>query len=139
MILDRYLSTKEGEQVLSTYKRASNMMSKVRKSDGTTYNASYSKKFLIEDEEIALSNCAIAACKNIKQAIENNDFNTALDALARFAPFINQFMDSVKINCDSNELRINRLSLLANVVSTFHLVAEFNLIQVKQLINAQAI
>ena len=139
VILDRYLSTKEGEQVLSTYKRASNMMSKVRKSDGTTYNASYSKKFLIEDEEIALSNCAIAACKNIKQAIENNDFNTALDELARFAPFINQFMDSVKINCDSNELRINRLSLLANVVSTFHLVAEFNLIQVKQLINAQAI
>ncbi|MDR0773078.1 MAG: glycine--tRNA ligase subunit beta [Wolbachia pipientis] len=131
VILDRYLSTPEGEQILSTYKRVSNMMSKVRKSDGTTYSASYDKRFLIKNEEIVLSNCAITACKNIKQAIKNNHFNAALDELAGFAPFINQFMDSVKINCDSNELRRNRLSLLASVVSTFHLVADFNLIQVK--------
>ncbi|RLT60558.1 putative glycyl-tRNA synthetase beta subunit [Wolbachia endosymbiont of Drosophila ananassae] len=48
-------------------------------------------------------------------------------------------MDSVKINCDSDKLRRNRLSLLENVVSIFHLVADFNLIQVKQWINAQAI
>ncbi|WP_264735878.1 glycine--tRNA ligase subunit beta [Wolbachia endosymbiont (group A) of Rhinocyllus conicus] len=139
VILDRYLSTPEGEQILSTYKRVSNMMSKVRKSDGTTYSASYGKRFLIENEEIALSNCAITACKNIKQAIKNNHFNAALDELAGFAPFINQFMDSVKINCDSDKLRRNRLSLLENVVSVFHLVADFNLIQVKQWINAQAI
>lgn len=131
VILDRYLSTPEGEQILSTYKRVSNMMSKVRKSDGTTYSASYGKRFLIENEEIALSNCAITACKNIKQAIKNNHFNAALDELAGFAPFINQFMDSVKINCDSDKLRRNRLSLLENVVSVFHLVADFNLIQVK--------
>jgi glycyl-tRNA synthetase beta chain len=69
VILDRYLSTPEGEQVLSTYKRVSNMMSKVRKSDGTTYSASYGKRVLIENEEITLSNCAITACTNIKQAI----------------------------------------------------------------------
>ncbi|MBC6685921.1 glycine--tRNA ligase subunit beta [Wolbachia pipientis] len=131
VILDRYLSTPEGEQILSTYKRVSNMMSKVRKSDGTTYSASYGERFLIENEEIVLSNCAITACKNIKQAIKNNHFNAALDELAGFAPFINQFMDNVKINCDSNELRRNRLSLLASIVSTFHLVADFNLIQVK--------
>ncbi|CAN2103726.1 glycine--tRNA ligase subunit beta [Wolbachia pipientis] len=139
VILDRYLSTPEGEQILSTYKRVSNMMSKARKSDGTIYSASYSKRFLIESEEIALSNCAITACKNIKQAIKNNHFNVALDELAGFAPFINQFMDSIKINCDSDKLRRNRLSLLENVVSIFHLVADFNLIQVKQWINAQAI
>lgn len=139
VILDRYLSTPEGEQILSTYKRVSNMMSKARKSDGTTYSASYGKRFLIESEEIALSNCAITACKNIKQAIKNNHFNVALDELAGFAPFINQFMDSIKINCDSDKLRRNRLSLLENVVSIFHLVADFNLIQVKQWINAQAI
>ncbi len=139
VILDRYLSTPEGEQILSTYKRVSNIVSKARKSDGTTYSASYGKRFLIESEEIALSNCAITACKNIKQAIKNNHFNVALDDLAGFAPFINQFMDSIKINCDSDKLRRNRLSLLENVVSIFHLVADFNLIQVKQWINAQAI
>jgi len=78
-----------------------------------------------------MRNCAITACKNIKQAIKNNHFNAALDELVGFAPLVNRFMDSVKINCDSDKLRRNRLSLLENVVSIFHLVADFNLIQVK--------
>ncbi|MGL9758628.1 MAG: glycine--tRNA ligase subunit beta [Wolbachia sp.] len=132
VILDCCLSTPEGEQILSTYKRVSNIVSKVRKSDGTTYSTSYGKRFLIENEEIALSNCAITTCKNIKQAIKNDHFNAALDELAGFVPFINKFMDSVKINCDSDKLRRNRLSLLRNVVFIFHLVANFSLIQVRQ-------
>ncbi|MDG7057277.1 MAG: glycine--tRNA ligase subunit beta [Wolbachia endosymbiont of Penenirmus auritus] len=132
VVLDHYLSTPEGEQVLSTYKRVSNIVNKAEKNDNTTYGASYNKKFLIDSEEIALSNCAVAVCKSIKQAIKNGYFNTALDELTGFAPFINQFMDSVKINCNSDKLRRNRLSLLASVVSIFHLVARFSLIQVKQ-------
>lgn len=132
VILDCCLSTPEGEQILSTYKRVSNIVSKVGKSDGTTCSTSYGKRFLIENEEIALSNCAITACKNIKQAIKNNHFNAALDELAGFVPFINKFMDSVKINCDSDKLRRSRLSLLKNVISVFHLVADFSLIQVRQ-------
>ncbi|MCA4774914.1 glycine--tRNA ligase subunit beta [Wolbachia endosymbiont of Mansonella ozzardi] len=132
VVLDHYISTPEGEQVMSTYKRVSNIVNKAEKNDNTTYGASCNKKFLIDSEEIALSNCAIAVCKNIKQAIKNGYFNTALDELTGFAPFINQFMDSVKINCASDKLRRNRLSLLASVVSIFHLVADFSLIQVKQ-------
>ncbi|WP_168464823.1 glycine--tRNA ligase subunit beta [Wolbachia endosymbiont of Ctenocephalides felis wCfeT] len=138
-ILDGYLNTSEGEQIISVYKRVSNIVSKAEKNDNTTYNASYSKRFLIENEETKLSNYVVTAHESIKQAIKNNHFNAALDELTGFAPFINQFMDNVKINCDSSELRRNRLSLLANVVSIFHLVADFSLIQVKQCINAQAI
>ncbi|MFP3021300.1 glycine--tRNA ligase subunit beta [Wolbachia endosymbiont (group A) of Pogonocherus hispidulus] len=131
VVLDHYLSTPEGEQVLSTYKRVSNIVNKAEKNDNITYSISYNKKFLIDSEEIVLSNCAIAVCKSIKRAMKNGYFNTALDELTGFAPFINQFMDSVKINCDSDKLRRNRLSLLKNVVFIFHLVADFNLIQVK--------
>ncbi|NSM56248.1 glycine--tRNA ligase subunit beta [Wolbachia endosymbiont of Atemnus politus] len=128
VILDRYLSTPEGEQILSTYKRVSNIVNKAEKSSNTAYSTSYSKKCLIESEEIALSDYAIIAYKNIKQAIKNNHFNAALDELNGFVPFIDKFMDSVKINCDSDRLRRNRLFLLASVVSIFHLVADFSLI-----------
>ncbi|APR98196.1 glycine--tRNA ligase subunit beta [Wolbachia endosymbiont of Folsomia candida] len=131
-ILDRCLDTTEGDQILSVYKRVSNIVNKAEKGDNITYSTSYSKRFLIEDEEIALSTYAITANENIKQATKNNHFNAALGELAGFAPLINQFMDAVKINCDSNELRKNRLSLLASVVSIFHSVADFSLIQVKQ-------
>ncbi|WP_395462917.1 glycine--tRNA ligase subunit beta [Wolbachia endosymbiont of Cantharis cryptica] len=131
-ILDRYLNTPEGEQILSTYKRISNIVNKAERNGNTTYSTSYSEKFLVESEEIALSDYAITACKNIKQAIKNSNFNAALDELTDFAPFINKFMNDVKINCDSDKLRRNRLSLLANIVSIFRLVADFSLIQVKQ-------
>ncbi|WCR54114.1 MAG: Glycine--tRNA ligase beta subunit [Wolbachia endosymbiont of Ctenocephalides orientis wCori] len=132
VILDRYLSTSRGEDILGIYKRISNIISKVEKSNGSTCSISYSKRFLIENEETALSNSAIAVHENIKQAIKNNHLNAALDELAGFVPFINQFMDNVKINCDSEELRRNRLCLLAYIISIFHLVADFSLIQVKQ-------
>ncbi|MGL9717969.1 MAG: glycine--tRNA ligase subunit beta [Wolbachia sp.] len=128
VILDHYLNTPKGEQILSAYKRVSNIVNKAEKNDG---GASYNEKFLVESEEIALSNYVIAACKNVEQAIRNNSFDAALDELTGFAPLINQFMDSVKINCDSDKLRRNRLSLLAKVVSIFHLVAIFRLIKVK--------
>ncbi|MDD9336026.1 MAG: glycine--tRNA ligase subunit beta [Wolbachia sp.] len=128
-MLNRYLSTSEGEQILSMYKRISNIVSKAEKNDNTTYSSSYSKRFLVENEEVKLSSYVITSHENIKQAIKNNYFNAALDELAGFAPFINQFMDNVRINCGSIKLRKNRLSLLSSVVSTFHLVADFSLIQ----------
>jgi glycyl-tRNA synthetase beta chain len=131
-ILNHYLDTPEGNQILSVYKRVSNIVNKAEKGDNTTYSTSYSKRFLIENEESALSAYAITANENIKQATKNNHFNAALGELAGFAPFVNKFMEIVKINCDSSELRRNRLSLLASVVSIFHLVADFSLIQVKQ-------
>ncbi|WCR57578.1 glycine--tRNA ligase subunit beta [Wolbachia endosymbiont of Ctenocephalides felis wCfeJ] len=132
VILDRYLNTPEGEQILSTYKRVSNIVSRAEKNDNTTYSISYNKKFLIDSEEIALSSYTMAVCKSIKRAMKDGHFDTALDKLAGFAPLINRFMDSIKINCDSDKLRRNRLSLLASVISIFHSVACFNLIQAKQ-------
>jgi len=132
VILDHYLSTSEGEQILSTYKRVSNMVNKVRKNDDTAYDIFYNKLLLIENEEVALSSYATFFYKSVEQAMKNGDLNAALDKLTRLTPFINKFMDSVKINCDSDKLRRNRLSLLANIFSIFHLVANFNLIKVKQ-------
>ncbi len=132
IILDCYLSTPKGEQILNTYRRVSNIVSKAKKNDNTTYIASYNQEFLIDNKEIALSNCAVAVYERIKQAIKNDHFSAALDELNRFLPLINQFMDNVKINCAYDKLRENRFSLLASVISIFHSVACFKLIQVKQ-------
>ncbi len=87
---------------------------------------------MIDNKEIALSNCVVAVYERIKQAIKNDHFSAALDELNRFLPLINQFMDNVKINCAYDKLRENRFSLLASVISIFHSVACFKLIQVKQ-------
>lgn len=131
IILDCYLDTPEGKQILNTYKRMSNIVGKAERNDAILYSAFYDEKFLIKSEEIELSNRAINICMSIKQAIKNGCFNTALSELNGFVPFINQFMNNVKINCVSNKLRKNRLSLLVSIVSIFNLVACFNLIRVK--------
>ncbi|QKX01942.1 glycine--tRNA ligase subunit beta [Wolbachia endosymbiont of Cruorifilaria tuberocauda] len=129
IVLDHYLSMPEGKQALNTYKRVSNIVRKAEKNDNTVYSVSYNKKFLIDNEEIALSNRSLNVLKKIKQEMKNCCFSVALDELNSFIPFINQFMDNVKINCTSNKLRENRLSLLASVISIFHSVAHFSLIQ----------
>ncbi|MDG7056059.1 MAG: glycine--tRNA ligase subunit beta [Wolbachia endosymbiont of Meromenopon meropis] len=132
VVLDNYLNTLKGKQILNTYKRVSNIINRAEKNDNTIYSAFYKKKFLIDNKEIALSNSAVIVYKNIKQAIENGCFNIALDELNVFIPFVNQFMDNVKINCDSNTLRKNRLFLLTSVISIFHLVANFDFVKFKK-------
>ena len=129
--LDHYLSEEKGAQILNAYKRVSNIVDKASHKDRAIYKESYSKRRLIENEEIELSNHVMVSSERVKQALKNNHFSAALDELASFVPLLNQFMDNVKINCDSNKLRKNRLSLLVKVVSVFHLVANFSLIQTK--------
>ncbi|MDN5247874.1 MAG: glycine--tRNA ligase subunit beta [Wolbachia endosymbiont of Tyrophagus putrescentiae] len=126
--LNNYLNTTEGEKILGTYKRVSNIVNKAKKSDD---NVSYDKKLLTEKEELELSNHALASLKKIKQAVKSNEFKAALDELLSFTPLVDQFMDNVKINCGSDKLKKNRLSLLAKIVSIFNLVTNFNLIQCK--------
>ncbi|MGL9725269.1 MAG: glycine--tRNA ligase subunit beta [Wolbachia sp.] len=131
VILHQYLSTPEGEQILSTYKRVNNIVNKTEKNDNITYSSPYDEEILVESEEIELSYYVIIVCENIKQAMKDGHFNIAFDELNAFAPFINKFMDNIKINCDSDQLKRNRMSLLVHVVSTFHLVADFSFIKVK--------
>ncbi|MBD0390890.1 glycine--tRNA ligase subunit beta [Wolbachia endosymbiont of Pentalonia nigronervosa] len=130
-MLDSYLNEQKGVQILNIYKRVSNIVHKASQKDKVTYKECYSKRFLIESEEVELSSCVMTSFESIKQAVKNNHFSAALDELVSFVPPLNQFMDNVKINCDSSELRKNRLSLLVKVVSIFHLVADFSLIQIK--------
>lgn len=130
-MLHSYLNEQKGAQILNIYKRVSNIVHKASQKDKATYKGFYSKRFLIESEEVELSNRMMTSFESIKQAVKNNHFSEALDELVSFVPHLNQFMDNVKINCDSSELRKNRLSLLVKVVSIFHLVADFSLIQIK--------
>jgi len=130
-MLNSYLNEQKGAQILNIYKRVSNIVHKASQKDKATYKGFYSKRFLIESEEFELSSCIMTSFESIKQAVKNNHFSAALDELVSFVPPLNQFMDNVKINCDSSELRKNRLSLLVKVVSIFHLVADFSLIQIK--------
>ncbi|WP_253300086.1 glycine--tRNA ligase subunit beta [Wolbachia endosymbiont of Chironomus riparius] len=130
VILNQYLNGEEGKQVIEIYKRISNIVKKAEKND-KIIRIPYSKRLLTENEEVNLSNYLTNSSESIKQAIKNNHFNLALNELLGFVPLVNQFMNSVKINCDSHVLRRNRLSLLDNTVSIFHSVADFSLIQIK--------
>lgn len=125
VILDNYLKTGNGKRILSTYKRISNIINKLN----ATYQSKklnklilYSTKSLIEKEEIALLKHIKFTYKNIKCT----KFITALDELAGFHSIVNDFMDNVQINCDSEKLRRNRINLLISVYEIFNLIANFD-------------
>ncbi|OEY86441.1 glycine--tRNA ligase subunit beta [Wolbachia pipientis] len=130
-ILSDYLNLPEGRKVHDIYKRVGNIVNKAIKDSKDNDSKSYRKRLLLDHQEIELANYAVSAYKNIKQTMKNHHFKAALDELVGFAPFVDQFMNNVKINCDSNVLRKNRLALLIKIISIFHLVANFSMLKVK--------
>lgn len=129
IILNNYIKTDNGKHILNTYKRVNNI---INKSDATYEPKKlnklmlYSIKSLIEKEEIVLLKHIKSTYKNVKYIIKKDDFTTALDELVGFYSIVNDFMDNVQINCDSEKLRRNRMNLIVAIHQIFHLIADFS-------------
>ncbi|WP_339046515.1 glycine--tRNA ligase subunit beta [Candidatus Mesenet endosymbiont of Agriotes lineatus] len=127
IILNDYIETDNGKRILSTYKRISNMLSKshaIYQPKKLNKLMLYSTKSLIEREEIALLKHIKSTYKNMK-CIKDN-FIVTLDELAGFHSIVNDFMDNIQINCDSEKLRRNRIDLIIAIHQVFNLVADFS-------------
>jgi glycyl-tRNA synthetase beta chain len=82
---------------------------------------------LLKDEaEIRL----FSAFENIKTRVEKgiaeNNFNFALSELATLRPPVDAFFDGVMVMDKDENIRINRLSLIAEISALFHKIADFS-------------
>lgn len=128
-ILNNYIKTDNGKHILNTYKRISNIIGRsnvICQPKKLNKLMLYSIKSLIEKEEITLLKYVKSTYKNIKCIIKKDDFTAALDELAGFHSTVNDFMDNIQINCDSEKLRRNRINLLAAIYEIFNLVVNFD-------------
>ena len=127
--LQSVLSTKDGANLLAGVRRAGNIVRAEEKKDGAAHDGVTDDSLLVQDEEKALSQALIVAEDGAKKALEDEDFEAAMAALASLRGPVDAFFDKVTVNDDDPAVRRNRLALLARVGSAAHRIADFSKIE----------
>lgn len=113
--LTAFLKTDDGENLLQGYKRGNNILSQAEAKDGVEYSFGADPKFAETDTEHALFEALDIAEAAITPAMAQEDFATAMRAMAALRAPIDAFFTEVQINTDTEVLRRNRLNLLNRI------------------------
>lgn len=124
--LGRFLETEDGEHLLAGAKRAMNILRIEEKKDGKSYDGAPDPALLEQPQEKALAKAVDEVEKAAASAVENEDFEAAMGAMALLREPVDAFFDSVTVNADDPKLRENRLRLLNRIRATTQTVADFS-------------
>ncbi|WP_103333322.1 glycine--tRNA ligase subunit beta [Pseudotabrizicola formosa] len=113
--LQATLQTEDGANLVQGYKRASNILTQAEQKDGVEYSFGADLKFAETDEERALFAALDTAEKTITPAMAQEDFATAMQAMAGLRAPIDAFFTATQINTDNPIVRRNRLNLLHRI------------------------
>jgi glycyl-tRNA synthetase beta chain len=124
--LGRFLETDDGEHLLAGAKRAMNILRIEEKKDGRSYNEAPDPALLEQPQEKMLAKSVDEVEKAAASAVENEDFEAAMSAMALLRAPVDDFFDHVTVNADDPKLRENRLRLLNRIRATTETVADFS-------------
>ena len=127
--LAEFLGTDDGENLLTAYRRAANILKIEEKKDGKSYAAAPDDGRLIEDEERALFSALEEVAPQIAEKVAAEDFTGAMSAVAGLRAPVDAFFDKVTVNADDANLRENRLKLLSMIRTALEGVADFSRIE----------
>jgi len=127
--LGKFLDTEDGKNLLAGYKRATNIIRIEEKKDGREYTGAPNPKLYSLPEEKALAVAVDAAKVEATRAVEKEDFEAAMRAMASLRPHVDAFFDKVTVNVDDKPLRENRLKLLNEIRAATRAVADFSKIE----------
>jgi glycyl-tRNA synthetase beta chain len=127
--LGRFLETEDGANLLAGVKRAINIVRIEEKRDATSYDAPPDRQLLVQGEERALATAIDRAEAQAKMAVEAEDFEAAMRAIAKLREPIDLFFDHVTVNAEDKSFRENRLKLLNRIRAATLTVADFSRIE----------
>ncbi len=127
--LSETLKTEDGANLLQGFKRANNILSQAEAKDGVEYSFGADPKFAETDEERALFAALDKAEAAITPAMAEEDFATAMAAMAALRAPIDAFFTAVQVNADNEIIRRNRLNLLHRIRSICSGVADLTRIE----------
>ncbi len=127
--LSKFLDTDDGKNLLAGVKRAANILRIEEKKDGTTYSGDVNPQQLIKGEEKALHSAITASSAQARKAVENEDFETAMKAIAKLRAPVDAFFEGVTVNDKDQTFRVNRLRLLNRIREACAEVADFSRIE----------
>jgi glycyl-tRNA synthetase beta chain len=143
--LQSFVGTDDGANLLAGYKRAANILKKSpveqpaavparpgdERPEAQTATAAGTEglSYTPEKDEAALIAALDAAEPAAARAVEAEDFEAAMAALATLRAPIDAFFDTVTVNDPDAAKRSARLNLLARVRASVHTVADFSKIE----------
>jgi glycyl-tRNA synthetase beta chain len=127
--LGQFLDTDDGKNLLAGTKRASNILAIEEKRDKRTFEGEPNPALYGLAEEKALADAIDLAKVGASVAVMNEDFASAMEAMAKLRPAVDAFFDKVKVNDDDPKVRENRLKLLNEIRATTRAVADFSKIE----------
>ncbi|ODA67281.1 Glycine--tRNA ligase beta subunit [Methyloligella halotolerans] len=127
--LGKFLQTEDGANLLAGTKRASNILRIEEKKDGKTFDGVPDPTLFEKEEENVLEAKLTEVEQAARAAIENEDFEAAMTALAQLRAPVDAFFDNVTVNADDRKLRENRLKLLNRIRAATLTVADFSRIE----------
>jgi glycyl-tRNA synthetase beta chain len=127
--LGKFLDTEDGKNLLAGYKRATNIIRIEEKKDSREYTGAPDPSLYKQPEETALAQAIDAAKAEATRAVEKEDFEVAMRAMASLRPHVDAFFDKVTVNVDDKPLRENRLKLLNEIRAATRAVADFSKIE----------
>ena len=127
--LGRFLETEDGATLLALVRRALNILKIEEKKDARSYDGTPAAKLLKEKEEKALNTAIGEVEEKVAKALASEDFEGAMAALAKLRAPVDAFFDKVTVNADDPDLRLNRLTLLAQIRALTLQIADFSKIE----------
>ncbi len=124
-----FLNTDDGANLLTAYRRASNIVRIEENKDGTSYQGETQPTLLAAEEETELYRALGQARTQISEAVNAERFGEAMTVLAGLRAPVDAFFEKVTVNCADGKLRVNRLRLLSQVRSALGGLADFSHIE----------
>lgn len=125
--LQNFVTTDEGANLLAGYKRAANILK--QSGDAESGMANQVQHDGASDVEMALKSALDAAEPKAAAAIDAEDFEGAMTALASLRAPIDAFFEGVMVNDPDPAVRAFRLGLLTRFRDAVHHVADFTKIE----------
>ena len=123
------LDSDNGENLLTAYRRAANILRIEEKKDGRLYDGAPAACLLEMPEESGLADALDTAAAGAQRGLEKEAFGEAMATLAALHGPMDRFFDAVKVNDEDPALRENRLLLLSNIRAVMDSVADFSQIE----------
>jgi len=124
-----FLASEDGTNLLTAYRRASNLVSIEERRDGRSHGGEVDPALLRQPEERTLVDRLGEIGSRAGTLLAREEFDKAMNELARLRPSIDAFFDKVTVNCEEPALRENRLRLLSRIGETMNQVADFSRIE----------
>ncbi len=127
--LKAFLDTDDGANLLTAYRRASNIVRIEEKRDGASFDEEAEPALFVEQGEALLHRSLLQAQQRIAEALKEERYAAAMAGLADLRRPVDTFFDTVTVNCADARLRANRLKLLSQIRSALGGVAEFSQVE----------